>query len=316
MIIYKGLSEDKKTVNYSTEYDGVIPLGIKVYDSYTGGFIFYSEIDVVKGWNYYTYIPSAWDKRFVYIYNRITKDLLAPFVIDGNDTLEFHDREGYLKKLFLLERDESRQSGIHDVLREHLYDRQYQDLVDVEMGDVVVDIGFNYGIFSLGALNKGASKIYGLEPNKNILDVIQPIYPDKEKTKIYNYAVSDENEILTFNEGHNTLSSSLESSVSDYKESYDVECVNFYDFILREEIQKINFLKIDCEGAEYKIFDSIPDEYFSTIDKIHVEFHFNDGEKVKSLIEKLERNNFSWQFERDRTIDSEIGLIYAKKKGN
>jgi FkbM family methyltransferase len=314
MIIYRGISEDMKNINYSTNYVGTIPLRISVYDSYTNGFIFHSEIDITNGWNYYTYIPAAWKNRLIYIYNRNTNELLVPFVIDGLDSLENHDREWYLKKLFKSETNKSCQSGIHDVLREHLYDRQYKDIVDVEDGDVVVDIGFNYGIFSLGALNKGASKVYGFEPNKNIYNIIKDIYPDKDKVKIYNYAVSDKNEILTFHEGHNTLASSLENMVGDYKESYDVQCINFYDFVVKNNIEKIDFLKVDCEGAEYDIFENIPDEYFSTINKIHVEFHFNDGEKIKSLINKLERNNFDWQFEKNANILNKIGLIFAKKK--
>lgn len=314
MIKYTGLSEDKKSIHYSPTQEGSIPLKIKVYDSYTGGFIFNSEIDVTNGWNYYTYIPAAWQNRLVYIYDRNSNDLLAPFVIEGTDSLENYDRELYLKKLFKIETNESHQSGIHDVLREHLFDRQYRDIVDVEDGDVVVDIGFNYGIFSLGALNNGASKVYGFEPNKNVYNIIKEIYPDKDKVTIYNYAVSDKNETLTFYEGHNTLASSLENEVSDYKESYEVSCINFYEFITKNNIGKINFLKIDCEGAEYAIFENIPDEYFLTIDKIHVEFHFNEGEKVKPLIDKLERNGFDWCFEKDRSILSDIGLIFAKRR--
>jgi FkbM family methyltransferase len=316
MIKYAGLSEDKKTINYTPTQEGTTPLSIKVYDSYTNGFIFNNDIDVTYGWNYYTYIPAAWKNRYVYIYNRNNGELLAPFVIDGSNSLENYDRESYLKKLFKVEKNESHQSGIHDVLREHLFDRQYRNIVDVEDGDVVVDIGFNYGIFSLGALNNGASKVYGFEPNKNIYNIVKDIYPDRENDKvvIYNCAVSDKNEVLTFYEGHNTLASSLENNVSDYKESYEVPCINFYDFILNNKIEKINFLKIDCEGAEYDIFENIPDDYFITIDKIHVEFHFNEGEKIKPLINKLERNGFDWWFEQDGSMLSDIGLIFAKKR--
>ena len=314
MVKYVGLSEDKKSVFYSPTKEGTISLRVKVYDSYTNGFIFKSDLDVEYGWNYYTYIPSAWKNRYVYIYDRHNGELLTPFVIDGSDSLENYDRESYLKKLFKLEKNENRQSGIHDVLREHLFDRHYKNIVDVENGDVVVDVGFNYGIFSLGALNYGASKVYGFEPNKNIYNVIKDIYPDSDKVTLYNYAVSDKNETLTFYEGFNTLSSSLENCVNDYKESYEVNCVNFYDFIVKNNIKKINFLKIDCEGAEYDIFENIPDDYFTTIDKIHVEFHFNDGEKIKPLINKLERNGFDWWFEQDGSMLSDIGLIFAKKR--
>lgn len=314
MIIYNGVSEDTKYIYYSTNHTETIPLKIRVYDSYTNGFIFESQIDMVSGPLYYTYIPAGWKNRLVYIYNRDNNQLLTPFVIDGTDTLENYDREYYLKKLFKIEKEESRHAGIHDVLREHLFDRHYRNIVDVENGDIVVDIGFNYGIFSLGALNNGASKIYGFEPNKNIYNIIKGIYPDKDKVKIFNFAVSNKNEVLTFNEGYNSLASSLESSVGDYKESYDVFCIDFYDFIKKNNIDRINFLKIDCEGAEYQIFESIPDDFFSTINKIHVEYHFNDGEKIKLLINKLERNGFDWWFEKNRNIMSDIGLIYAKKR--
>jgi FkbM family methyltransferase len=314
MIKYSGISEDKKSIFYTPTQECKMPLKIKVYDSYTEGFMFNSDIDVEYGFKYYTYIPSSWKNRFVYIYDRNSGDLLAPFVIEGSDSLENYDRESYLKKLFKSEKSESRQSGIHDVLREHLFDRQYRNIVDIEEGDVVVDIGFNYGIFSLGALNRGASKIYGFEPNKNIYNVIKDIYPDRDKVIIYNYAVSNKNDNLIFYEGHNTLSSSLEDNVNDYKESYEVTCVSFYDFMKENNIEKIDLLKIDCEGAEYEIFETIPDEYFSKINKIHVEFHFNDGEKVKPLINKLERNNFDWWFEQDRSILSDIGLIFAKRR--
>lgn len=310
------MSEDMKSVYFTTISKETIPLKIRVYDSYTNGFIFESYIEVINGVTYYTYIPSAWKNRMIYFYNRENNKLLAPIVIDGLDSIENYDRDYYLKKLFKLEKDESRQCGIQDVIREHLFDRQYKNIVDVDEGDIVVDIGFNYGIFSLGALNRGASKIYGFEPNKNICKITNNIYPDKDKVKIYNFAVSNKNEVLKFNEGYNSLASSLENDVGDYKESYDVFCIDFYDFIKKHKIDKINFLKIDCEGAEYAIFETIPDDFFITIDKIHVEFHFNDGEKIKSLINKLEKNKFDWWFEKDRNLNSDIGLIYAKRKKN
>jgi FkbM family methyltransferase len=315
MIIYKGLSEDKKTIFYSSLDSKVLPVSIKVYDGYTNAFIFENFLDLAPEINYCTYIPEIWKNRKILISNRETGELLAPFVIEGGRDLEDFDRSGYLKKLFRLEKSESSQGGIHSVIREHFQDRYYERIVDVDPGDVVVDIGFNYGIFSLGALNKGASKIYGFEPNKNIIDKIKLIYPDPDKVEIFNVAVSDEDKTLTFYEGGDSLGSSVVEKSNDYTESYDVECVNFYRFLSDHKIDNIDFLKVDCEGTEYEIFECIPDEYFSKIQKIHVEFHFNDGVKVNSLIDKLERNNFRWEFESGKNSNSEIGLIYAKNKG-
>jgi FkbM family methyltransferase len=314
MIKYNGVSEDGSHIYYGTYTDQRIPVLVKVYEGYTGGFIFNSEIDVDPGINYFTQIYPSWEGRKVMIYHRETGELLAPFVIPGNKKLSSLDQYGYIKRLFEIEKDPSCQAGILDVLREHLYDRQYENYVDVEEGDVVLDVGFNYGIFSLGALMKGASQIYGLEPNKEIYRIIRYVYPEKSKVKIYNFAASGTNETLNFLVGHNTLASSIVGQVDDFRESYEVKCVNLYDFIQFNQIGKIDFLKIDCEGTEYEIFECIPDDFFKTIRKIHVEFHFNDGQKILPLIDKLDRNGFEWKYEHDRDQYSSIGLIFAKNK--
>ena len=314
MVIYKGVSNEKQHIFYQNISSEIIPVKVKVYESYTNGFMFDSDIDMEPNVVYYTYIHPPWSDRKVMIHHRKTDELITPFIMDGSKSLSQIDKFGYIKNIFELETDLSCQSGIHDVLREHLFDRQYKDFCEIEVGDIVVDVGFNYGIFSLGALNKGASKIYGLEPNKRIFNLIKENYPEKQKVFLYNFAVSDKNEIINFNVGYNTLSSSVIDSVSDYKESYNVQCVNIYDFIVLNQINKIDFLKIDCEGTEYKIYDAIPDEYFKTIKKIHTEFHFNDGIKVKSIIDKLERNGFEWRFENERDYNSSIGLIFAVNK--
>lgn len=313
MIVYDSLSEDKKTLFYYTNSNKPTTIDIRVYEGYTNSFMFHNELVVEPGIGYYTYIPSTWKDRKVLFYERDTKKLIAPFVIDGNESLEDYDKFGYIKKLTKIEKNEIFQADINDVIREHLHDRHYKNIVDIEEGDIVFDIGFNYGIFSLGALYNGASKIYGFEPNKHVYEIVSKLYPETDKVKIFNLAVSDKNEILTFNEGHNTLVSSI--ILTDYNnKSYDVQAINFFEFIIKNKIEKIDFLKVDCEGSEYQIFENIPDEYLSTIKKIHVEFHGNTGLEVRPIIDKLERNGFDWVFERDRTEISEIGLIFAKNK--
>lgn len=316
MIIYRGTSENKTHIFYENVSNNTIPVTVRVYEGQTEGFIFENDLDMEPHVKYYTYVYPMWTNRKVMIYHRETNDLLAPFIIDGLKSFADIDEYRYLEKLFKIETDKLCQSGILGVIREHHFDRHYEDYCDVEFGDIVVDIGFNYGIFSLGALYKGASKIYGIEPNKYVYNIINDIYPEKNKVQIYNFAVSNKNEILTLKVGSDTLGSSIVGDVDDYKESYNVKCFNIYDFLNFHQINRIDFLKIDCEGAEYEIFDAIPDEYFKTIKKIHVEFHFNEGQKVLQLIDKLERNGFEWKYENNVNQFSEVGLIYAKNNKN
>jgi FkbM family methyltransferase len=313
MIKFIEYSQSEKKLKYRNTTATPLPVKIDFYEGHTSSFMFTSRLELSPdpGIYHYTMIPPKWKNMRAYFYHGTTNELLAPFVFDGDIDIKNFDYGNYLTKI-QSENTLGQQAGVNDVLREHFSDRKYENIVDVELGDVVVDIGFNYGIFSLGALYKGASRIYGFEPNKNIFQKLKD-YPRQDIDKIFNCAVSNKYERLKFCEGDNTLGSSININVDDFKESYDVECVNFYDFIIKNNINKIDFLKIDCEGTEYEIIDSIPDEFFKTIKKLHVEFHDNDGERVKSIIKKLEQNNFEWVFEEGKDINSKVGLIFAKK---
>lgn len=314
MVKFLEYSLDEKKLKYRNSTSEIIPVRIDFYEGYTNSFMFSSFLDLLPSPEifHYTYLPQRWKNMRAYFYNQNTNEMIAPFFFDGDMELKDYDLEGYITKI-QKNNTLGQQAGVNDVLREHFCDRQYENLVDIEEGDVVVDVGFNYGIFSLGALRKGASKIYGFEPNKNIFEKLKD-FPRKDIVEIYNLAVSNVNQILTFYEGDNTLGSSLLDVVGDFKESYQVNCINFFEFISEKNITKIDFLKVDCEGTEYEIFESIPDNFFKKIKKIHVEFHNNDGERVKLLTNKLDRNGFEWQFEHDKDFNSNVGLIFAKKK--
>jgi len=313
MIVLNRISEDFKNIYYTNISDRNIFAIIKVYDCYTDTLIFSNELEMVPNVEYYTYMPQAWKGRRVMIYDSISNNLLLPLWIDGKVYVSDIDKFGYIKKLFEEERNQDKQLSIHATLSEHFMDKKYGGYVDVEEGDVVVDIGFNYGVFCLRALNNGASKVYGFEPNIDAYEVSQKVYTDKEKVQLFNFAVSDKKGILTFKQGLSSLTSSTYGDVEDFDKSYDVECINLIDFLYYYNIDRIDFLKVDCEGAEYEIFESIPDEIFSNIKRLHVEYHYNDGEKVKSIIDKLNRNNFEWRFDGDSNENSVIGMIYAKK---
>lgn len=54
-------------------------------------------------------------------------------------------------------------------------------------------------------------------------------------------------------------------------------------------IERVNFLKIDCEGVEYEIFFTASHEILRRIDKIAMEYHELDadrnGLKMKEFLE-------------------------------
>jgi hypothetical protein len=92
--------------------------------------------------------------------------------------------------------------------------------------------------------------------------------------------------------------------------TYDVDVL---EFDAEFKHISIDYLKVDCEGGEYVIFESMSNEYLSnSIRKIALEFHHNiNDEKVKNLILKIEGCGFQTKLlykDGDTT-----GMLYAKK---
>ena len=62
----------------------------------------------------------------------------------------------------------------------------------------------------------------------------------------------------------------------------------------KNKIEKVDLLKLDCEGAEYDILYSLPKEKFKKINRIALEAHKREGKTNNALSLKafLEENGF------------------------
>ena len=295
---------------------------VRFIEPYTGITQYIYPLDIPPDATYWSEQPLPWKNRKFAIFDRETQEVYNSIILDGDFELEPMDREGYLKKIAERESRHERRLGLIDVVAEHLATHEMSDYVDVEPGDVVVDVGFNFGIFSLRALNKGASRIVAFEPDKELYEKIHDIYPDKDKVTLHNVAVSDHYGETTFYSTLGSLdSSTLCKPVNTMGlQEYAVPCIEFYDFIRNTaKLDHIDLLKIDCEGEEYRIMENIPDEFLSTIPKLILEYHFNNGPEVKPILDKLVRCGFDYVktnpdwISGDRNTDS-IGMIYAKRR--
>lgn len=161
----------------------------------------------------------------------------------------------------------------------------------VEEGDVVLDIGANFGFFTLNSISKGASKVYSIEPYSLAFDHLEKLSSEYGRISPINKAVSDvDGEVFM----HFDSDASATNCVTTHSEMFGrsssgvpVESVNI-NTLLSSFQEKINFLKIDCEGSEFEIFKTITPENLSTIDKIVVETH---GEEIDSFVHQTLLDN-------------------------
>ena len=144
-------------------------------------------------------------------------------------------------------------------------------------GDTVVDIGGNVGMFTRRALERDASRVITFEPmSKAFACLIDNVGYEAECHKI---AIGKELGVMNLgvpgtlnNLGGSTSLTDLETRDSAYTENVVSMGLNdLWDLGILPE--RKNFLKIDCEGGEKEIMESLTDEHLSRIDKISMEYH-------------------------------------------
>jgi len=184
---------------------------------------------------------------------------------------------------------------VANMRKEFFINKDYEWWGQVKEGDVVVDVGTCVGMFSCHALDSGASKVYMIEPNQHLL-----------KTAINNtlpYVINEvESKVVPCHAAIMNTDDHI-THIYDGDSSGDFKRFRFKEFIEHYGIEKIDFLKIDCEGGEYGIFNDINMEYLKTnVKHMAVEFHLSCyGGAAKQWIKV--RDTLLPQFKKVRWMD-------------
>jgi FkbM family methyltransferase len=165
---------------------------------------------------------------------------------------------------------------------------------------VIIDIGANVGIVSFYFAKKYPnSKIFAYEPHplnyQNLLKGIE----ENNITNIYpfNLAVFSKSDLDVKIHLHENNTSA--SSVFRFlpKDPYvEVKTISLEDIIKQNNISYIDFLKIDCEGAEFDILENTEIFYHNKlpIKNMFIEFH--------RFMERLENKNVDTALEKLKEI--------------
>ena len=180
------------------------------------------------------------------------------------------------------------------IAREIFFDKAYAKYFDVKKGDTVVDIGAHIGLFALYAQSKGAARIFAFEPNpanfdalmqnislnnvKNIRPLMVAIFPGLTST-VFHIPTSK----------YKDRSSAFEI-VKEAHEDIRVDCISLDDFANRNDLKRIEFMKLDAEGAEHKILAE--SNCMNTVQKVVVEAHDIDGHPKEEVEGQLKRCGF------------------------
>jgi autotransporter strand-loop-strand O-heptosyltransferase len=166
-------------------------------------------------------------------------------------------------------------AAIKEIEENNMYDR----LFTVEEGDIVVDLGASLGPFTYSILPNNPKQCYVVEPLSYQVDVLKRNV-GRDNVKIIKGAITDKKKI--------------EITWDNVTES--VPTFTFREFLDENGIDKIDFLKCDCEGGEYDVFQPSNIEFLKTIPKIVTEFHLRKDENFHNCKFRWFRDNILSNF--------------------
>ena len=177
--------------------------------------------------------------------------------------------------------------------------KEIQFIKDVlKKGDTFIDIGAHIGLFSLIAsqILGNDGKVISIEANPNTFQALKKNIELNGITNIIpmNVGASDrvETKLLCREQKDNSGGFSFLNNQRDYLESVDVQCVPISQIIETNNIQTIDFLKIDVEGYEYVIlkhlFENVNNKLYPKFILLEInDFYINlSGSNPKLLLEQ------------------------------
>lgn len=195
---------------------------------------------------------------------------------------------------------------------EYIYCKNYT----VKQGDVVVDVGAGIGTETLFFREKVGIEglIYSIEASKDSFQKLNALCSKNhiQNAKNFNLALSNFNGKIWIEETDKFEVNQVNLS----KKGIEVECNTLDKFVEDQHLLKINFLKVNIEGAELQLIEGM-EKSIHIIDNIAVSCHdflFNDNRRIlQNVVAFLEKNGFEITYNNsgNQVTDS---WIYAKRK--
>lgn len=249
-------------------------------------------------------------KHIVYLRKNFSNwDSIIKRAINGKTTRILNLRSG----ISFHNSDNNTLSIFREIFIKEVYTK---NLVAIDENDIVFDIGANVGVFSLYASRVKGVKVYGFEPHpKNFEKFTNNVKVNNiDNIDCFNNALGLENEDRVMIEGNipgGHKVSKRDSKEEFSKEMLTVQSITLDSFLKKMNISQIDFLKLDCEGAEGEIITSLGVEGLKKIKKVAIEFHDNHSilnhEEIINYLKKAGfETNLSWDG------SSNFGYVYGK----
>jgi FkbM family methyltransferase len=197
---------------------------------------------------------------------------------------------------------------------EDIYAHCYLD--DLE---TVIDLGANVGLFSLYMLKKrNCKRIYAVEPTKKAFSQLSESLHDELNSSIHKLAIHNfegKSKIKSV-EDNSTISGFIDDvhpyTQHNMKEE-EVDVVTLSRFMNDHNLDRVDLIKIDIEGCEYDVIDSLSDFDLLKSDRYLIEYHWAKTKNIKKIVDRFKFLGYNILNNEDPTFDNDLGFFFAYK---
>lgn len=171
-----------------------------------------------------------------------------------------------------------------NIIKDEIFNRKiYERVFTVNKNDIVVDIGASVGPFVCSIIGNSPLHVYAVEPSEEMF-----------KCLVINTRGSSVSPIFKAISDVPLLSDSADVYHNNGKE---IDVITFDRLVSLYGLDKIDFLKIDCEGGEYSIFTNKNIDYIlKNVGSVSGEWHLNTPHKKEQF--RFFRDNFIKRFKK------------------
>lgn len=206
-------------------------------------------------------------------------------------------------------------------IKETILDEFYTKYgVPVQDGWIVIDIGAGIGDFSIYvAHGRPDVKIYAFEPFPGSYELLTGNLDQNNIENVHPSQIAvwhSDSELLLNGTSEEPLQITSESLLSAEESNPEnvVKTVTLATILEKHEIERVDLIKLDCEGAEYDILMKAPHSTLRRMDRIIMEYHDLDPERSHwHLVQFLESQGFQVQI-FGNPVHDHIGYLYAAQE--
>lgn len=189
----------------------------------------------------------------------------------------------------------------------------------IEDGWRVIDIGAGIGDFSIFAAHiRPDAVVYAYEP-----------FPESHRLLIENLSLNGIKNVHSFQQAvwsredqlsldvssGEPLQIASQASTSTHQDDdlLNVQAISLEQILGNHHLERVDLLKLDCEGAEYQILMCAPGSVLLKVDRIIMEYHDLDDERNhRKLVSFLQAMDFSVTTNAN-FVHENIGYLYATR---